>query len=372
MGPLVLHTYSNWKWTGPADHALNLVAWLAARGEFQTLFACGRSRGRPNHIRLEAEQRGLPLANGLLLDKHLNWRILPDIVRLRRWVRRRGIQLIHSHQENDSLTAVLAGCGSRLVRSVYDGEVQPLSARRRFTLSRTACILTASARVQAQLAQAFPAKPVLQVDIAVDLDRFRPMPKNPALCREFGLQPQEVVAGIVARVQQHRGFPLLLEALAAVVREIPGYRFLIVGRGTHIDALVREPVRRMGLGANVILTGYRRRDYVDVLNLMDYTVFWHPGSDGSCRAAREALACGRPVVASRTGILPELIRNGETGLLVEADPQPLAEALVACYRRDDLRRRLARAARAYAEAVLDPHRYTKTVSACYRHMTGAR
>jgi glycosyltransferase involved in cell wall biosynthesis len=364
----VLLTYSNFKWTGPADHALNLAAWLGRRQDVLPLFTCGERRGHPNHIRQKARQRGLETVPGMFLDKHLNWRIVPDLLALRRLVRREGIGVIHSHQENDSLTAVLAGYGRRLVRTCYDGDPPPMTPRRRFAWGKTACILTASARVKASLAEAFPGKPVAQVDIPVDSRRFRPMPKNAALCREFGLAPGEVVAGIVARVQKHRHFATLLEALCAVVREVPDYKFLVVGRGTHIDAVARTPARRLGLEKNLIFTGYRGEDYLDVLNLLDYKVFLQPGSDGACRAVREALACGVPVIASRRGILPELIRDGQTGLLVNGDAHGLAAAMLALHRRDEFRNRCARAARAYAETVLDPQRYVEKVIACYRRV----
>ncbi len=370
----ILLTYSNFKWTGPADHALNLAAWLGGRQDVRPLFTCGQRRGHPNHILKQALERGIPTVSGLFLDKHLNWRIAPDLYRLRQLVRREGIDLIHSHQENDSLTAVLAGCGSRLVRTCYDGDPPPLTPRRRFVLGKTAWILTASTRVQDCLARAFPDTPVAQIDIPVDTRKFRPRPKNEALCRELGLAPGEVVAGIVARVQKHRHFATLLEALSAVVREIPGYKFLVIGRGTHIDAVAREPARRLGLDKNLIFAGYRREDYLDVLNLLDYKVFLQPGSDGACRAVREALACGKPVIASRRGLLPELIRDGKTGILVDAgddEARGLAAAMLAFHRHTELRERCARAARVYAETVLDPQRYVDTVIACYRRLAAA-
>ena len=107
---------------------------------------------------------------------------------------------------------------------------------------------------------------------------------------------------------------------------------------------------------------------MDILNLLDYKVFLHPGTDGACRAAREALACGKPVIASRLGILPELIADGENGILVDGGPAALAQAILAFHRRAGFRARCARAARVYAETVLDPRRYVDQVLACYRQV----
>jgi len=364
----VLHLYSNRKWTGPADHALNLVAWLRIHRDFQAYFACGRRKGLANRLQEKADERDVPHFDNLLLNKHLNWTIIPDIFTLKKIVARESINLIHSHQDNDALTAVLAGFGKILVRTCYEGEPAPLYVRRRFIFRNTARIMTASLRVQAYLSQAFPEKWVEQVDIPVDLEKFSPAPKSEKLCREFGIMRDEPVAGIVARVQKHKNFRLLLNAIEEVVREIPRFKFLIVGRGTHIDTLARQPVIQKGLQNNVIFTGYRSDDYQDVLNLFDYMIFLHPGSDGSCRAVREALACGKPVVAIRKGILPELIKDRETGMLVEDQPHDLARAMITMYRENEYRLQCSRAARKYTEDILNPERYVKKVLACYESL----
>ena len=198
--------------------------------------------------------------------------------------------------------------------------------------------MTASLKLQAHLAAIFPDKDIQQVDIPVDLELFRPLDKSAQLLAEFDLKTDTPVGGIVARVQKHRNFSLLLDAIEQVVNVIPDFKFLIVGRGTHIDTVARQPVSRRGLDKNVIFTGYRKDDYRDVLNLFDYKIFLVPGSDGSCRAVREALACGKPVIAARKGILPELIRDCETGFLIDDKPADLARAMITMIKEGDFRR----------------------------------
>lgn len=361
----VLHLYSNFKWTGPADHALNLVSWLKTHGDVNAHFACGHRRGLPNHLYDKACRRNLDLVTGLFLIKHLSWKILPDIYALKRIVARKQIHLIHSHQDNDALTAVLAGFGNRLIRTCYDGEPVPLNSRQRYFFHRAAKIMTASQKVRTYLAEIFPDKDIEQVDIAVDPDLFCPLEKSARLLSEFGLTAETPVGGIVARVQKHRNFSFLLDAIEQVVREIPNFKFLIVGRGTHIDTVARQPVNRRGLGNTVIFTGYRKDDYREVLNLFDFKIFLVPGSDGSCRAVREAMACGKPVIAAHRGILPELIRDGETGSLIENQPADLARAMITMIREKDFRLRCSRAARQYAVTILSPERFIKKISAGY-------
>jgi len=364
----ILHLYSNFKWTGPADHALKLVTWLKPREDVEPLFSCGRQRGAQNNLYQKACQQELNFVNGLFLKKHISWQMIPDIYSLRKIVTRQQIKLIHSHQDNDSLTAVLAGLGDRLIRTCYDGEPTALNFRQRFSRHRTGKILTASLAVQNYLSKIFPEKDIQQVDIPVDQELFRPLDKNPKLLAEFGLTADTPVGGIVARVQKHRNFALLLDAIEQVVNEIPDFKFLIVGRGTHIDTVARKPVKDRGLDRNVIFTGYRKEDYHEVLNLFDYKIFLVPGSDGSCRAVREALACAKPVIAVRRGILPELIRDGETGILIEEKPADLARAMLTMTRDRDFRLSCSLAARQYAETVLNPERYVRKVTAVYESL----
>lgn len=368
MTPKILHLYSNHKWTGPADHALNLVRWLQTRTDIKAYFACGRRNGVENPLYEKSNRQRLEFIDGLYLKKHLSWELLPDVYALRKIVAGRRINLVHCHQDNDALTAALAGLGTRMLRTSYDGEPAPLNIRQRYSYRQAAIIMTASVRLKKHFTNIFPDKDIQQVDIPVDLELFNPFEKSAPLLAEFGLKAETPVGGIVARVQKHRNFSQLLDAVELVVREIPDFRFLIVGRGTHIDTVARQPVLRRGLEENIIFTGYRQDDYRDVLNLFDYKIFLVSGSDGSCRAVREALACGKPVIASRQGILPELIHDGKTGILVNDKAEELARAMITMTRDTKFRHQCSRAARHYAETVLSPERYLKKVLACYESL----
>ncbi len=144
----------------------------------------------------------------------------------------------------------------------------------------------------------------------------------------LGLGSGERVLGVVARLQPHRRFELLLEAFRRARERAPGLRLVVVGRGTRAREVLEQPVERLGLAAAVVRAGYRRDDYLDVLAQLDALVFLVPGSDGSCRAVLEAMALGIPAIASRRGVLPELVCDGETGRVVDED----ADALAACMR----------------------------------------
>ena len=131
------------------------------------------------------------------------------------------------------------------------------------------------------------------------------------------------VVGIVARVQAHRRFDLLLEAFEVLLRSQPEARLLVVGRGTRRAELLDEPVRRRGLADRVVAAGYRTDDYAAVLRSMDVFTYLVPGSDGTCRALLEAGALALPAVVSRRGALAEIVEDERSGLVVDEAPEAL-------------------------------------------------
>jgi glycosyltransferase involved in cell wall biosynthesis len=116
----------------------------------------------------------------------------------------------------------------------------------------------------------------------------------------------------------------------------------------------------------VIFAGYRSDDYTDVLRCIDVFTFLVPGSDGGCRALLEAAACGLPAVATRRGALPEIVVDGETGLLVDERVDAVAVAWRTLLDDPARRAKLGAAARERALRHFDPNRLADQVIALYR------
>jgi len=106
-----------------------------------------------------------------------------------------------------------------------------------------------------------------------------------------------------------------------------------------------RPVKSLGIKENVIFTGYRLEDYPRILAALDIKVFLVPGSDGSCRAVREAMAMGNPVIVAKRGILPEIVEDEVSGLVVEDTPENLADAIIRLVDDATLREKIGLAAR---------------------------
>jgi glycosyltransferase involved in cell wall biosynthesis len=128
-----------------------------------------------------------------------------------------------------------------------------------------------------------------------------------------------------------------------VIREVPDARFLIVGEGELREPLERQ-IKELGLERHVFLTGFRD-DAVGLQKSFDVFVM-SSVTEGLGSAMLDAMACARPVVASRTGGIPEAIAHGSTGLLVPPQDEPaLAAAIVQVLGDAALRHRIGTAAR---------------------------
>jgi glycosyltransferase involved in cell wall biosynthesis len=167
----------------------------------------------------------------------------------------------------------------------------------------------------------------------------------------FGVPVDAPLIGIVGRYQRYRKMDVFLAAARLLVDRLPQVRFLAIGRSGKMRETVVEPMARLGLQQHVLLTGYRIGDYVDVMGALDVFTLLMPGFDGTARAVREALALGIPCVVSDFGMLPEVVRHGQTGLVVPMDdPAALAQAWYELATNVARRQAMADAARRDAEA----------------------
>ncbi len=142
----------------------------------------------------------------------------------------------------------------------------------------------------------------------------------------LGLDPDAKLVTMVGSLTRRKGVDDLLRAASLIRDAQPSARFLLVGRGDQ-RRLLEEIVRRLDLTEAVRFLGFRR-DVPEILNGSDLLVLpshW----EGFGLVLLEAMNAGLPVVGTRRGAIPEVVRDGETGLLVPPkDPEALATALI--------------------------------------------
>ena len=366
----ILHVFSDWKWTGPADPMLQLLLGQRERGH-EVLLACPEAPPEAEGVADRARREGVEIPLRLERARGTNpWRDRADLMQLRTLCDELRPDVLHAWHTRDHVLAWLAVGRERVVRSYARAERIPRWPWNRWLFGAATGALLLPARAAAEANRTLCRGSVEAVLGAVDLDRFEPRLPDPVVLAELGLSPADRVVGVVARVQRHRRFDLLLEAMVRLARRESRARLLVVGRGTHLDEVARRPAERLGIADRVIFAGYRGADYVDVLRSIEIFTFLVPGSDGSCRALLEAQACGIPAVITRRGALSEIVANGETGVLVPEDPDALCDAWAELLADADRRARLGRAARQRAEALFTPARLCDAVDAVYRALRG--
>ncbi len=378
----ILHLFANWKWTGPAEPALN-VAWRQARAHEVRFLSGTPPEGQTSRIEPQAQARGVPTEGGYYLGKHARLRRnRHDARRLAELLRSFRPEIVHCHLDNDHRIASMAvartGIG-RLVRTAYDVEGLRSTLRLRRVARRALAGLIVSTRAgrEATLAAWGGSErsisvgarvcPMTLVEGAIDLARFDPERFDRAATRaRLGLQPDDVAVGIVARVQAHRRFEILLEAHERVAKLDPRLKLVVIGRGTQIGPLLLRPIEARGLQGSVLTTGYLAGDaYPEALAALDACLFLVPGSDGTCRALRELQAMGLAAIVTPRPPLPEIVEEGSSGLVVAESAAGLADGLSRLVAGQALRERLRRGALDSARRRFDLDEQARRIEAFY-------
>lgn len=172
----------------------------------------------------------------------------------------------------------------------------------------------------------------------VDTDTFRPCPNGKETIRSMlGLKPEQFYIGTVGNLRPVKNQVLMLRACRKLCQNYENVRVIIAGTGPLQDELSHY-TKELGIQHKVQFLG-ARTDIPDVLNAMD--VFVLPSlSEGMPNAVLEAMACGLPVVATRVGGLPEVVEDGETGILTPSQDEAFLESALFNLLHDDTKRQM--------------------------------
>ncbi|HZP40175.1 MAG TPA: glycosyltransferase [Candidatus Binatia bacterium] len=287
-------------------------------------------------------------------------------------LRRLGVDRIHAHFANERADcAAIAGrvAGIPFSFTAHAFDIYATDARRRnatlaWKLRHAVQAFAVSEYGAARLRRHLPPAEQGKVHVAyvgIPLELFREEPPAPA--------GDELVLLAVARLQEKKGLDTLVDA-CALVRDL-GVRFAlsIYGDGPLRESLAAQ-VARLGLADRVRLGGSIPQEEV-ARRMRECHALVLPcrrdrrgDMDGIPTVFMEAMATGRPVVSTAISGIPELVRDGETGLVVPPDdPQALAAAIVRLARDEALRVRLGHGARALVERQHDERRNARRLLA---------
>ena len=357
---------------GGEKHVADLANGLASRGqEVHVALRPGSS--------LRSELTILPVSHihPLRATGPLN---LLNAFPLARLIRKRGVELVHAHIAHDYLLAAtavrLAGRG-RVVLTRH--ALFPLSKVYRVALGRVSRVIAVSEAVADRVRSdnIFDVADIEVVHNGVDLARFKPNVGAGEDARSlFQAGPRDFyLVGMTGHLAPIKGPDLFIRAAAVVARLRDDVTFVVAGEDKSRSGENRRRLERLvgdlGLGGRVRLPGWVD-DVPSLLSALD--LFVSPSrSEPFGLSIVEAMACGAPVVATKSEGACEILDDGVTGLLVPpGDHEALAEAI--CALLDDRVRRASLAARAL-EAVRDRFSLERMVTATerlYRSVLGVR
>ena len=266
-----------------------------------------------------------------------------------------GFDVVHVHWvvPNGPIWALAAPAhGVPLVISLHGSDVavsersRAIGRMTRWSFARAAAVAAPSDDLLERAARLGATGMLERVPYGADVQAFEISPDAAgAMRRRLGFGEEHVIVAGVGRLIAVKGFEYLVDAHAEALESVPQLRLVLVGDGVLKDELEAR-VRALGVGDSVVLAGAADRSeiplYMAAADIVAVPSVRFGGYvDGLPNVALEAMAAGKPLIASRVGGLPELVRDGENGVLVaEKDVRALAGALVALARDPGRRLRL--------------------------------
>lgn len=210
----------------------------------------------------------------------------------------------------------------------------------------------------------------------VNLETFRPMASSGILRRKVGIAPDVPLVGMIGMLAPWKGQDVFLRAAATLHAQHPAAHFLIVGGDIYRTAghgdfgrRLREQVMQAGLHHCVTFTGYCD-DMQQIFAELDVVVHASTRPEPFGRVVLEAMACGRAVVATDAGGVPEVLgTDSAAGLLVPpGDSEAMANAILTLLQSAQCRVRMGQAGRQRAQSLFDIRLHAERVQAVYRKL----
>jgi glycosyltransferase involved in cell wall biosynthesis len=312
---------------------------------------------------------------------------LVSVLRLRRYIRSQGFDLVRSQNAKAGLIGRAAARLAGVPVVLYTAHAFPFHAQLPgwkqqvyASIERAGARLCDAIIVDSQAVRqrgldfkVAPPEKIRVVNMGVDPDRYDPArfaPERAAIRAEFGLAPDSPVVGAVARLVPDKGVEHLVDAMAQVVARCANAQCLIVGDGPLRPALTAQ-VNRLGLRRRILFTGHltealRAFAALDLFVLPTYR-------EGFGVVFAEAMSMEVPVIASRIAPVTEVVADGETGLLIElGNVAGFAEAILALLEDEARRKAMGRAGRQRVIDLFSHRRMAEAHEKIYLEQWGAK
>lgn len=351
-----------------AWYAVTLAAALAGRGVRVTVVG---DAGTPALVRA-AESHGLDTVEGLRPSAGGVTGITGRIGVYREFARCSGITAVNAHTGMDHLLWALAlrGTGIPIIRT-YGNQIPPKNhlAARWLISRKTAGIIATCLPVRGFFADRFGIDPgaIPVINGGIGGEFLTAPPDRVEARRELGIPGDGLLFGILARFSPDKGHRHFFDAAGMFARRHPSARFMVAGWDAQLTgADMRRMAGEAGIAERTVFPG-KRLDSRELIAALDVGIIASVRSETVCRIAMEYMATGVPVIATDTNVIPEVVRHGESGLVVRAgDAEAMAAAMEEMASSEATRREFGAKGRriveneytldAFAERTLDAYR----------------
>ena len=353
-------------WSSDAYWAARATLELTRRGHTVTLGCRAGTEARViERARAMGVQRVVTLAFASGVDP------LADAADVRALRRRLGeTDVVHVHRGKEHWLAAVANRLSPrpapLVRTRHIAQaVRPHAANRWLYRRATGLTVAVTEAIRRQYIASglVEAGRVVTLAGGADAETYWPDAPGAGVRGRLGGVEGEPLAGMVSGLRVMKGHRLVIEAAAALASRGVRPRLAFVGQGSQ-EVLLREAIARRGLTSQFTFAGFVD-DLPEAMRALDVALYVPVESEGMSRVIFEYLAAGRALIASRVGVVPEILTDGEHALLVPAgDAGVIADALEQLLGDPGLRARLGAAGR---RLVLERYSGARVAAALERH-----
>jgi len=350
----VLHIDAGHEWRGGQQQVAYLLQNMIDAG-YDTKLVCPAGSPLLQH----SCEKNLPVASLLLTSKTR----LNDARAIAMLCREEGFQIIHAHCSHSLTLAILSRLLYRNVRIVASRRVdfhvkKPIVGALKYRtklLDKIICVSDAIREIL--IGDGVQPEKVVTVRSGIDLHKFDDA--NPqGLREEFSIPSDHVIILTVAALVGHKDYPTLLKAAQKVISKTEKVTFLAVGEGPKKEELL-QLAAELNLGDRFIFTGHKN-DVGRFLKLADIFVLASK-TEGLGTSLLDAQVAGCAIVATEAGGIPEIVKDGETGLLAPPEnAEALADGLLRIIEDKKERSRLAKNAQKEVEKFSHFNTFEKT------------
>ncbi|MFC1538767.1 glycosyltransferase family 4 protein [Candidatus Latescibacterota bacterium] len=298
------------------------------------------------------------------------------IRRYRLFALNNDVTLVNVHNGGDHFfwAMALRGTGIPLIRTSGNQippNVHPLS---RYLMKKgTKGVIATCKTIRGFYTEGFgiDADTIPVINGGIDVNYYTTEYKRNLLRKKFGLPEKGFVFGIVGRFSPDKGHIHFFRAAGMLAKDYPDIRFHVAGWNAQLKLEdIHAMAKEAGIFERTVFSG-REKDSRDIVGSLDAGIIASVRSETVCRIAIEYMAMGIPVIASDTNVIPEIIRNNESGLIIPAgNPVAMAETMKRLLTSKGLAETLGQSGRKIAEKEYSLESFASKTIKAYRSILG--